>query len=139
MAKVRKNKASILAEITINANDAAKRLLEISASIKALEAEKDKLEVHLANYYKATGEKRIGDLYQIIKRRTPVTLQVTQKELDRDVQQEKLKFSLKKEYLEMSIALKKLEADQDDPIIAALLIQHGLKLERNVNYSVKSQ
>lgn len=118
--------------------EAAARLLEISAQKKALATEESELKDLISTYYAETGSKMIGTDYQIIERANPAQLVVQDEKLNKDSQIAKLLDALDPDFIKRSPDVTKLDKFlPGDKKLQQLLQKCKLTITRSFSYSVK--
>lgn len=117
---------------------AAARLLEISAQKKALATEESELKDLISAYYAETGSKMIGNDYQVIERANPAQLILDDEKLDKDAQIAKLLDALDPDFINRKPDVTKLDKFlPGDKKLQQLLQKCKLSITRTFSYSVK--
>lgn len=117
---------------------AAARLLEISAQKKALKAEEDELREQIAAYYAETGNKMIGTDYQVVERANAAQLVVTDEKMDKEAQISQLMEALDPDFIVRKPDVTRLDKFlPGDKQLQQLLKKCKLHITRSFSYSVK--
>lgn len=117
---------------------AAARLLEISATKKALEAEEQELRGTIQEWYEKTNEKMVGEKYQIVVRSNAPRLVDGDGKAPKPAIIDELMKSLPRACVKRSPDLMAIEARLlADEQLHASFITLGVTLDRSTTYSVK--